>query len=184
MERWKSIPGYEGVYEASNEGRIRTAYGKTTRSARFPVRHWKQRIMKQKYQHRPSGKCADAKVSLWKDGKEKTWLVSRLVALAWCVGYKEGMTVNHIDGNSLNNHADNLEWISLHENILHGFENGLYSNQVACSLVTESGKAHHFRSQSEASRFLGRRTGYVNLCIKESREAKDTKGQRYAIISV
>ena len=46
--------------------------------------------------------------------------------MTWCDGYFDGATVNHIDGNSLNNHADNLEWISHADNIRHGFEIGLY----------------------------------------------------------
>jgi hypothetical protein len=129
MEQWKDIPGYEGLYQASTDGRIRTAEGKTTASARFPHRVWKQRIMKLKYQTRKSGRSKDARVCLWKDGKEKTFLVSRLVALAWCDGYADGLTVNHKDGDPMNNHPDNLEWISLADNIRHGFRTGLYSKK-------------------------------------------------------
>lgn len=44
MENWKAIPGFEGIYEASNEGRIRSAEGKTTHSDLRGVVHWKQRI--------------------------------------------------------------------------------------------------------------------------------------------
>ena len=99
-ENWKAIPGYEGLYEASTLGRIRTAEGKTTSSRRFFKRVWKQRILK--------GRA----VSLWKDGKEKDWLVARLVAMTWIDGYCEGMTVNHKDRNRFNNNIDNLEWLS------------------------------------------------------------------------
>ena len=127
MEQWRDIPGYEGLYQASTDGRIRTAKGKTTASSRFPVRVWKQRIMKFKYQTRKSGGKKDARVCLWKEGKEKTFLVARLVALAWCDGYEDGLTVNHKDGDPLNNHPENLEWISLADNIRHGFKTGLYS---------------------------------------------------------
>ena len=112
MEEWKDIPGYEGLYQASNFGNIRTHADKVTSSARFKIRHWKQRIMKQKFQARPNGK-KDARVCLWKEGKEKTFLVSRLVAMTWCDGYLPGLTVNHIDGNPKNNCADNLEWTTL-----------------------------------------------------------------------
>ena len=127
MERWSDIPGYEGLYQASTLGRIRTCEGKTTSSARFAKRVWKQRIMKQKLNANRKGRI-DARVSLWKDGKEKTWLVSRLVAMTWVAGYAEGLTVNHIDGNPMNNACDNLEWLTRAANIQHGFKTGLYKN--------------------------------------------------------
>lgn len=126
MEQWKMIPGYEGLYEASTLGQIRSAEGKITSNARYSRRVWKQRIIKQKYVNRKTGKCRDARVCLWKDGKEKTHLVSRLVAMTWCNGYADGLTVNHKDGNPLNNNYKNLEWMSLADNIRHGFKNGLY----------------------------------------------------------
>ena len=69
-----------------------------------------------------------ARVSLWKDRKEKTWLVARLVALTWCDGYADGLTVNHKNGNPLDNSAQNLEWMTRAANIQHGFKNGLYKN--------------------------------------------------------
>lgn len=47
-EIWKDIPDYEGIYQASNLGRIRTAPNKTTYTELRGVRHWKMRIMKGK----------------------------------------------------------------------------------------------------------------------------------------
>ena len=124
-EQWKDIPGYEGLYQASTLGRIRTCEGKTTSSARFPQRVWKQRIMKQKCAKNAKGR-EDYRVELWKNGEHKTWLVSRLVAFTWCDGYKDGYTVNHKNGNMLDNRVENLEWLSHKNNIRHGFANGLY----------------------------------------------------------
>ena len=46
QEIWKDIPDYEGIYQASNLGRIRTASNKTTHSVRHGIRHWEQRILK------------------------------------------------------------------------------------------------------------------------------------------
>lgn len=54
--------------------------------------------------------------------------MARLVAMTWCEGYKEGLTVNHINGNPMDNRAENLEWITRAENIRHGFKVGLYKN--------------------------------------------------------
>lgn len=126
-EVWKDIPGYEGLYQASTLGRIRTCEGKTTSSARFEKRVWKQRIMKQKLTKNGKGRI-DARVCLWKEGTEKTWLVARLIALTWCEGYAEGLTVNHKDGDPLNNIPSNLEWITRAANIQHGRKTGLYKN--------------------------------------------------------
>jgi hypothetical protein len=127
MEEWRDIPGYEKLYQASTLGNIRTCEGKTTSSARFAKRVWKQRVLKQKLTRNRYGR-ADARVNLWKDGVEKTMLVSRLVAMTWCSGYAEGLTVNHINGDPMDNRADNLEWLSRAANIRHGFDNGLYKN--------------------------------------------------------
>ena len=125
MEEWKDIPGYEGLYQASNTGEIRTCAGKITSNARYGQRVWKQRIMKQKYSIGKNGR-RDFRVELWKDGQHRTWLVSRLVALTWCEGYQDGWTVNHKNGDPKDNRADNLEWLSHGDNIRHGFATGLY----------------------------------------------------------
>lgn len=159
-EEWKDIPGYEGLYQASTLGQIRTCEGKVTSSARFPRRVWKQRVMKQKCTMNQKGRY-DCRVELWKDGTHKTWLVSRLVALTWCEGFKDGMTVNHIDGNSLNNSAENLEWICLGDNIRHGFETGLYSTSKKCVLISEDGDRKEFMSQAQASKSLGKNDHYI-----------------------
>lgn len=160
MEKWRDIPGYEGLYEASNLGRIRTNAHKVTSNARCPERHWKQRIMKLKYLRRRTGKL-DAKVCLWKDGRERTHLVARLVARAWCDGYADGMTVNHIDGNPENNRAENLEWVTRADNIRHGFAHGLYSTAQPVT-VAIGGVPTAFQSLAAASRALGHHSGYLS----------------------
>ena len=130
QELWKDIPGYEGLYQASNLGRIRTVEGKVTYSTRHGVRHWHSRILKQKWQKRVRCEAGhkDARVQLYKDKHGKTYLVARLVALAWVDGYQEGLTVNHIDCDPSNNKASNLEWTTLSENIRKGFKAGAYKN--------------------------------------------------------
>ena len=181
MEEWKSIPGYEGIYEASNLGRIRTAFGKTTSNARFPQRVWKQRVLKSKHCKRPKSNQIQELVTLWKDGSQKTFLVARLVAMTWCDGYKQNLTVNHIDGNAQNNRAENLEWISLAENIDHGYSNGLYSRAIGCTLVSESGEKASFRSLSEASKHIGRPSGYISNCLKRGAKIHSASGEAYGL---
>lgn len=176
MEMWREIPGYEGIYEASNLGNIRSCEGKTTYTEHHGIRRWKQRVLKQRIQTKRGGR-SDARVSLWRDGKEKTWLVARLIGMAWCSGYAEWETINHINGDSLDNRAENLEWVSVGENIRKGFETGLYSSvqdpvQLWCDGVT-----FNFASKAEASRFIGRSHSYVSNCMKLNRPITTQDGQ-------
>lgn len=174
MEKWKDIPGYETLYQASNEGRIRTCEGKTTGNARYSCRIWKQRIMKLKMTTNKKGR-SDLRVCLWKDGKEKTWLVSRLVAMTWGPGYSSELTVNHIDGNSLNNNADNLEWVSLKDNIQHGFRTGLYAENQIPVVVVNGNSIELYDSMCSASRALGKNSGYLSNRYNKMRK-KSNKG--------
>jgi hypothetical protein len=182
MELWRDIPGYEGIYEASTLGNIRSCDGKTTSNSRYGIRHWKQRVLKQKIYANKKGRF-DAKVILWKDGSGKTFLVSRLIAITWVDGYREGLTVNHIDGNPLNNTKSNLEWLSLEENIRKGFETGLFAavqHPIKLRLVDE---VFSFASKAEASRFLGRDKRYVSGCIKNNRPIKDVFGNVFEVVA-
>lgn len=183
MEEWKDIPGFDGIYEASNKGRIRSKDGKQTVSSLHGACHWKQRVLKQSFVKRKTGNHVDAKVTLWKDKRPFYFLVSRLVALAWCPGFCDGYTVNHIDGNPENNAAENLEWVDIKANIQHGFVNGLYKTQKRCTLISKDGIMYDFRSQAEASRYLNRNAGYINNCIKKKRHAYSTIGESYKIAS-
>lgn len=102
-EIWKDIPDYEGIYQASSLGRIRTAPDKTTYTELRGVRHWKTRIMKGRGNNKQTG----ARVGLWKNGKCKDWLVARLVAITFLGEPKgENNTVNHINGNRLDNRIE------------------------------------------------------------------------------
>lgn len=178
-EEWRAIPGYEGIYEASNLGRIRTANGKTTSNARYPVRVWKQRVLKPKVQERENGR-KDQRVSLWKDGEESTQLVARLVAMAFLPAPFDILTVNHINGNPMDNRIENLEWATLSENIRHGFETGLYSAaQKAVVLTREDGREFSFDSMADASRYLKRCNGYVSNNIAKCCPCYDDCGIKY-----
>ena len=183
-ELWKDIPNYEGLYEASNLGRIRTKDGKVTYTKLHGERKWKQRILKPK-------KCRDYnlcgyRVSLWKDGKHKDFLVARLVCTTWHENLIDTkMTVNHKDGNRLNNRIENLEWLSLSDNIRHGFENNFYKQDKTVLISCETNEKFEFRSQSVAGEFLGRNHGYINCLIKNKREfatRKDGKIYKYEVI--
>lgn len=180
-EIWKDIPGYEG-YQASSLGRIRT-YNKITYTNMHGLRHWKNRILKFK----PSTSSRDNikqgtgyRVSLWKNGKSKDFLVARLIATTFLENFIDTkMTVNHKNGNRLDNRIENLEWLSLSDNIRYGFENGQYK-QHKTMLFNEKEK-HIFRSKSIACKFLGKNSNYITNCLKKHKKAISKKGIEYEI---
>ena len=183
-EIWKDIPIYMGLYEASSLGRIRTKEGKTTSSALANKRVWKQRIMKQSISKSKNRK--NAMVTLWKDGKEHKHLVCRLIATSFHENLiLSKMTVNHIDGNPLNNCADNLEWVTLAENIRLGFENGQYSTAKKVGLIRDNGETITARSITAACKILGRSENYVLYRLSGKREYAYSKDwERYRIFFI
>lgn len=177
IELWKDIPDYEGIYEASTHGRIRSKQGKVTKNSRYDVRVWESRIMKPKGQTYKTG----YRVSLWKDGIMRDWLVARLIALTFIGKSEVTKTVNHIDNNRFNNHIENLEWLTLKENIQAGFETGAYP-QNKTILTEEDGTMHIFKSQSKASEFVERQGNYIGCAYEHGRKAKSKNGIYYDII--
>lgn len=167
---WKDVVGYEGIYEVSKCGQVRTKEGKTTSNARYKKRVWKQRILKQKV-----SKDDTCRVSLWRNGKERTWLVHRLIAKAFIPKVEEKDYINHIDGNRLNNHVDNLEWCDHTENNNHAFDNGLMTTNKQIVLMNKKTKdLKYFRSLAKASEHLGFNSGYLSGMFKNGRyELKD-----------
>ena len=117
-EVWKEIEGYDGWYEVSNKGRVRSWKSTNGRGGKVKV----PRILKNS-----RGSNAYLSVALC-GGKisPKTFSVHSLVAGAflskteeWVESWRE-MTVNHKDGNKLNNNLDNLEYCTNRENVIHG----------------------------------------------------------------
>ena len=168
-EIWKDIEDYKG-YQVSNFGRVRT-FNKTTYTERHGIRHWKNRILKE----RLDKKNNDLSVQLYKNGKGKSFSIHRLVGYAF-LGKPEDekMTINHKDGNRQNNNVDNLEWLSLKDNIRHGFINGLYHNQINIEITNKTTqKKTIFRSMTEASKAIGKNHGYLSGQIKRNKFEND-----------
>lgn len=168
METWKDIPGYEGLYEASDKGRIRTKEGKTTTrtiSGKEQKRVWKSRVLKIK-----SKKIRDPRVTLWKDKKPEDYLISRLVGTTFIPNPEEKPCINHIDGNPKNNEASNLEWVTYSENMKHSFLTGLHTSNKGVVLENKvTGEKHKFISMSRASSFLGKNKGYISAALSDGK---------------
>ena len=185
-EIWKDIPEYEGLYEASSHGRVRSANGKATYkkhrngSGELVKRVWKSRILKEKNPNKKGR--SDKRVDLWKDGKPKTMLVSRIVAMTFIDNSDNLPTINHIDGDHRNNHISNLEWSSYEENNNHAFDNGLIKTQKKVILASD-GEEIEFDGMSKGSRFLGRNNGYLSdLINRGSKIATSSCGKKYEVI--
>lgn len=112
MEIWKPVKGFEDNYQVSNLGNIRSI-----------------KSSQGNYRERPKkafvGTNGYYNVNLWKDNKGTTHSLHRLVCEAFLDNPENKPTVNHIDGNKLNNEISNLEWSTYSENIIHAFDNGL-----------------------------------------------------------
>ena len=173
MEEWKDIPNYEG-YQVSNKGRIRTK-NKTTFTKKHGNRKWKDRILHFKGDTYKTG----YRVDLWKNGKPKTFLVARLVAFTFYGKdiNNHDLTVDHIDGNRFNNNLENLELVSIKENIQRAFRNNLVKTQTAIKITNKKdNRVEEFRSMSTASTYIKRNKGYISGMLKRGKiENKDYK---------
>lgn len=161
-EIWKDIPDYLG-YQVSNLGRVRT-HNKITYTKKSGERHWKDRILKPKGQTYATG----YRVDLWKNGKPKSYLVARLVAFTFYevdINNHE-LTVNHIDGNRFNNNIQNLELISLADNIRHAFDTGLMPYKRVKIFNKGNKTVQIYRSISSASIAIGKYKGYISFKIR------------------
>ena len=117
-EIWKDIIGYEGLYQVSNYGRIKSLSRVMTFGRRNAKRLLDEVIKSTKI------KKGYVYVKLAKSGVVTTYLVHRLVAQAFLEPVVDKDQVNHLDFDGTNNRVGNLEWTTRSENQLHSVVHG------------------------------------------------------------
>lgn len=128
IEIWKDIDGYEGLYQVSNVGNVRSL-------------NWR-RLGLIRNLYLKSHNKGYLQVELHKGSERKTFTVHRLVAMHFVDGYEEGKIVNHKNEIRTDNRAENLEWCSHRENCIYGTARDRASKNCKKPIeqVDESGK--------------------------------------------
>lgn len=131
-ETWKPVVGYEGIYEISSLGNVKSL----SRYIDGRIKG-KKSLTKEKILKPALSKKGYLRVLLSNDKKTKNISIHRLVASAFVQNLDnlKFNQVNHIDGNKLNNHYQNLEWCDIGHNNRHARKTGLN--------VTKVGKENH-----------------------------------------
>ncbi len=157
FEEWRQIPDYEGYYEASSLGRIR--------SVPRLVNTWNgQRCRNYLIRKTYFTRQGYLRVGLYLNNIELKYLVHRLIALAFLGECPEGKEVNHIDGVKAHNWVTNLEYVTRSENAKHAFRIGLkkirYGGLLSWSKLT-SIDAQSIREDKRVQRLIANE---YNVC--------------------
>lgn len=157
--KWKSIDGFEGLYEISESGIIKSVQRKVpNKDTEITVR---ERILVPWLDS-----WGYPTVCLHKDGRPHCKKVHRLLAEAFIPPFT-GEQVNHIDGNKRNNALENLEWCTGSDNMNHAYKCGLHSKVKAVRIVELD---MIFGSVSEAARYIcGNHVG-IFRCLRGERK--------------
>ena len=123
FEEWRDIPGYEGMYQVSNLGQVRSI-GRTVTRSDGQVHRYKGKILSTPLLQQTGYPF----VKLSNHGKNQVRTVHSLVAEAFFGPRPEGTEVCHGDGNPTNNHVDNLRYGTRSENELDKLRHGTHIN--------------------------------------------------------
>lgn len=164
MEEWKDIIDYEGMYQVSSEGRVKS------------LKYGKERILK------PASETGGyLQITLLKNGKSKHYRIHRLVANAFIPNIENKPEINHIDEDKTNNNVMNLEWSTREENCNYGTHNTRISKtltnrtdqSIPIDMLTKNGELiRTFPSGKEAMRWLRAngfpkaKNGAISSCCK------------------
>ncbi len=163
MEIWKDIKGYEGLYQVSNYGRVKSLPRKGTgRGKSYFIKGGLLKFDKSNNGY--------LRVLLCNNSLLKRFLVHRLVAFAFpeiCGEWFEGAVVNHKDENKQNNYAENLEWCTTDYNNKYGDRlNKIQKPIIQYSL--DGNIINSFKSIKDAEKYLNIRYSGNNIitCLK------------------
>ena len=162
-EIWLPVVGYEGLYEISNLGNVRTM-GRVIVDSIGRVRTFGSRLMKQtEIKTRKKEEVGYKQVRLTDaEGNSAACLIHRLVGKAFIENLDNKETINHIDGIKNNNNVDNLEWATYSENNKHARDIGLNNCKIPVFMKDGFGKIIEiFPSIHEAGRQT--KTNYRNI---------------------
>ena len=163
MEVWKEIKGYEGKYQISSFGRVKSVkrFANIKCGSKRPIR---ERILKQ-----DSDLLGYKRVSLSLNCKQKWHSVHRLVAIHFIINPGNKPEVNHKDKNTSNNLIENLEWVTKRENMVHrkygsnkhygiSYIKSMQSYQVS---IFFKGKKHYLGSSKNINIALEKRNKFL-----------------------
>lgn len=169
-EIWKDIEGYEGLYQVSNEGRVKSLARRTVDGR--PLR---ERIIHLS----PAGRGKEyLYVDLHKDCKIKMRPVHRLVASSFINNPDQLPTVNHINGIKTDNRVENLEWVSYSCNSTHMYRVLKKNKRMKSVYCVELNKA--YSSSVEAAEDLGLQASNIRASIKGIQKTSGGYHWRYA----
>ena len=169
-EIWKSVKCYEGIYEVSNLGRVKSILHYV--NTRYNKRKVNEKILKL-----TKSKNGYIRIGLSKNGKQIIYSVHRLVAISFIQNINNLRCVHHKDSNKHNNNLENLEWISIKDNTKRAYLDGLF--KPVSPTKGKFGKDNH-RSKPIAQFTKD------NVLIDEfesSRDAMNKTGIDYRLIS-
>lgn len=155
-EVWKDITEYEGVYQVSNLGRVKSL-------DRIIInKNGRKRLRKGKILNSLMNKSGYFKVCLYKDNNIKNMYIHQLVAKAFIPNPNNLHEVNHIDEDKSNNVVDNLEWCDRNYNINYGTRNKKVSKSIIM-YDKQGNKLKEFNSMLSAERYLNKPNGQSNI---------------------
>lgn len=147
-EIWKDIKGYEGLYQVSNIGRVKSLERTVIR------KNGRKQTIRERILKRSANQDGYLQIDLYDSYGKKRFAVHRLVCEAFHQNPKNKPCVNHIDEDKTNNTASNLEWCTAKENCNHGTRNARIAKSVG--QYTRDGKLIKvWQSAHEAQRLLG-----------------------------